>query len=262
MADSNRFSLAIETMAKLADEMNTIHSSPQPALPTLNDVLSQFAPLPHAALFLGLADDGLPILLNLLDPLPGPIMIIGDEGCGKTNFLKTISSSVDRTQPSNKVNYLVLTDNTSEWVDFKNSTNCADVLSSNESEVSSHLHALTEWAHSNRGEEQIHLLMVDRLDALIAQPETQQDLRWLLLRGPSKRIWPIVTINSTVAASESYRLWLSAFRTRLFGYINDDHKTGILTGGAHTSFNNLISGFQFAMREGNKWLPFWIPPLE
>ena len=113
-----------------------------------------------------------------------------------------------------------------------------------------------------QGEGKIHLLLIDRLDSLISVPETQQDLRWLLLRGPSRRIWPIVTISSTIAASEAYQPWLNAFRTRLFGYIHDDHETQLLTGFSHPSFANLIAGFQFAMREGNDWLPFWIPGLE
>jgi len=262
MVKTNRFSLTLESLARLAPRAETIHSVPGLNVPALNEVLAEFAPLPHAALLLGLATDGLPILLNLLDALPGPIMITGDEGCGKTNFLRTIASSVDQTNSSNGVSYLVISNNAAEWREAANSGNCEGILSANESDVAHHLHAMVEWAHSNRGGGQIQLLLIDRLESLITDPESQQDLRWLLLRGPARRIWPIITVNSSIAVSELHRAWLDAFRTRLFGHIENDRLTQLLTGSSHVSFANLITGFQFAMREGKDWLPFWIPALE
>ena len=44
-------------------------------------------PCPREALFLEIADDGLPILLNLHDPVPGPLLISADQSAGKTSFL-------------------------------------------------------------------------------------------------------------------------------------------------------------------------------
>ena len=262
MVKTNRFSLTLESLARLAPRADENHLAAGLAVPSLNEVLAEFAPLPHAALLLGLATDGLPILLNLLDALPGPIMITGDEGCGKTNFLRTIASSVNQTNPSNGVSYLVVSNNTSEWMDAAHSGSCEAVLSAHESNVVHHLHSLVEWAHSNRGGGQIYLVLIDHLEALITESEAQQDLRWLLLRGPSRRIWPIITVNSAIAVSDLYRPWLDAFRTRLFGSIENDRITQFLTGSSHVSFASLIAGFQFAMREGNDWLPFWIPALE
>ena len=262
MFKTNRFSLTLESLARLAPRADENHPAAGLAVPSLNEVLAEFAPLPQAALLLGLATDGLPILLNLLDAIPGPIMITGDEGCGKTNFLRTIASSVNQTNSSNEVSYLVISNNSSEWLDATQSGNCEALLSAHESDVVNQLHALVEWAHSNRGGGQIYLLLIDHLESLITESEAQQDLRWLLLRGPSRRIWPIITINSSIAVSGLCRPWLDAFRTRLFGHIESDRLTQLLTGSSHVSFASLIASFQFAMREGNDWLPFWIPALE
>jgi hypothetical protein len=262
MNPTNRFSLTLHTLAKLAADNDQIHSAPLPALPSLNSVLAEFAPLPRTALFLGLATDGLPILLNLLDPMPGPLMIVGDRGCGKTNFLRTISSSINGVHSSNEVSFSIISSDLSEWQTFQNSSNCANLLSPGEPDVVSVLHSLVEWAHTNKGAEHISLLLIDRIETLLEIPETQPDLRWLLLRGPSRHIWPIVTISSAVAVSEGFRPWLEAFHTRLFGYFHDDHEAQILTGISNISFINLMSGFQFVMREGNDWLPFWIPILD
>jgi DNA segregation ATPase FtsK/SpoIIIE-like protein len=262
MTNIKRFSLTLGTLAKLTSDADTPHSAPLPALPSLSAVLTEFSPLPHAALFLGLANDGLPILLNLLDPLPGPIMIAGDEGSGKTNFLQTISSSVDRVHSPQEVRYSVISDNLSEWKNIKSSKNCENKLSTHEPGVASYLNSMVAWAHSNKGSQQTNLLLIDHLESLLLTPETQQDLRWLLLRGPSRHVWPIATIHASVAVSELFRPWLDSFRTRLFGYMHDDHEVQILTGFSNISFTNLSSGSQFVMRDGNDWLSFWIPTLD
>lgn len=262
MTNIKRFSLTLAPLAKLASDTDTLHSVPAPALPSLSAVLAEFSPLPPAALFLGLGNDGLPILLNLLDSLPGAIMIVGDKGSGKTNFLQTISSSVERAYSPQEVSYSVITDDLSEWKNVKSSRNCDDILSSRESTAANYLNSLVAWAHSNKGSQQVELLLIDHLETLLVAAETQQDLRWLLLRGPSRHVWPIVTIHTSVAVSEWFGPWLDSFRTRMFGYMHDDHNAKILTGLLNISFTNLISGSQFVMRDGNDWLPFWIPTLE
>jgi hypothetical protein len=262
MNNTKRFSLTLETLAKLATETNSIHSVSSIALPSLNSVLTEFAPLPRAALFLGLATDGLPILLNLLDPLPGPIMITGDDDSGKTNFLQIISRALDLVHSSNEVIYSVITDNTAEWSGFQRTSNCENIFSARESKVPAYLHSLVEWAHSNKGGQQIRLLMIDQLNSLLKVPEAQQDLSWLLLRGPSRRVWPIVTVNCSIAVSNDFRPWRDSFRTRLFGYIHNDRETQLLTSSSSISLTHLMAGYQFVMREGNDWLPFWIPALD
>jgi len=262
MNPSNRFSLTLHTLAKLAAANNRIQPSPLPALPALNSVLTEFAPLPGTALFLGLATDGLPILLNLLDPLPGPIMIVGDQGSGKTNFLRTITSSIDRIHSSNDVGFSIIARDLSEWKAYEHSGKCANLLSPGDPNVVSVLHSLVTWAHLNKGADQISLLLIDHLETLLEIPETQPDLRWLLLRGPARRVWPIVTIDSSLAVSNRFQPWLEAFHTRLFGYIHNDVEVQTLTGMANISLPYLMSGFQFVMREGNDWVPFWIPKLD
>ena len=223
MTHTNRFSLTLETLAKLASNTDTNHSAPLPALPSLSSALSEFNPLPRAALFLGLATDGLPILLNLLDPLPGPIMITGDEGCGKTNFLQIISSAINRIHLAEEVTYTVMSDKTAEWSNIQRTNNCSDILFVHGPGVVNYLHSIVQWAHSNKGDQQITLLLIDHLESLLVVPETQQDLRWLLLRGPARHVWPIATINSSIAVSDLFQPWLNSFRTRLFGYIHDDN---------------------------------------
>ena len=223
MTYTNRFSLTLETLAKLASDTDPRQTALAPALPSLSAVLTEFSPLPRAALFLGLANDGLPILLNLLDPLPGPIMITGEKGCGKTNFLQTIASAINRIHSAEEVTYTVMSDKTTEWSNIRRTNNCTDILFVRGPSVVHYLRSIVEWAHSNKGDQQITLLLIDHLESLLVVPEAQQDLRWLFLRGPSRHVWPIATINSSMAVSDLFRPWLNSFHTRLFGHLHDDN---------------------------------------
>ena len=63
--------MTLESLARLAPSADVNHSITRLAVPSLNEVLAEFAPLPQAALLLGLATDGLPILLNTRVPWYG-----------------------------------------------------------------------------------------------------------------------------------------------------------------------------------------------
>jgi len=262
MITSNRIFSSLESLAKLGPDLKDVQSESLQALPSLRAVLTEFTPLPRAALFIGLANDGLPILLNLLDPLPGPIMIVGDKGSGKTNFIKTVSSAIDQVHPPDDVKYVVITNDLSEWAGFQRSANCENILSVEEAILTQYMHSLVEWAHTNKADRQIYLLFIDNFEAFLKDSELRNDLSWLLLRGPARRVWPVVTVGSTSAVSKDLQPWLNSFRSRLFGNIHNDRESQWLTGLPNISFDKLVPGVQFAMREGNDWLQFWIPKLD
>ena len=254
-----RFSLTLPTPARLAPDKNAMQPAPRPDLPTLNEVLARFAPLPRSALFLGLAADGLPILLNLLDPRPGPILIAGDPACGKTRLLQTLASSVELVHSSSPISYTVITTDAPAWNVLRRSSSCEDILASGTPELAARLRSIVAWAHSAQEDARSKLLLIDDLEPLLGEAEIQPDLRWLFFRGPARRVWPVVTINSATAASDSFRPWLGSFRTRLFGHMDEDPRAQILSGSSAITFKNLIPGSQFAMREEGGWLSFWIP---
>src|ERR1044071_9589745 len=85
MTEMNRYALMLEALAELKPELDAERSrqslsQPVPALPPLSEVLAEFRPMPSEAMFMGVASDGFPVLLNLHDPFPGPILISGDAG--------------------------------------------------------------------------------------------------------------------------------------------------------------------------------------
>jgi len=53
---------------------------------------------------------------------------------------------------------------------------------------------------------------------------------------------------------------LEFFRTRLFGCVEDPEHAALLTG--NSLLNHLSKGDEFAMRENNKLLKFWLPAMD
>ena len=257
---TNQFSLILEALTELAPEIQAARADPQPALPQLSEVLAEFSSLPREALFLGLASDGLPVLLNLNDAVPGPLLVIGDAGSGKTNLLKIISHAAQKMHEPLGVRYGVITSHPQEWEDLTdNQEHCVGIYETNDRSAQGFLESLSEWTHSNKGQGGFILMLIDDLEAISNVKEAQQNLSWLFSRGPARHVWPIVTLNSTRAIHVNP--WLGFFRTRLFGHMDNPLEARALSG-SNAKLDELMTGVQFAMREGDSWLSFWLPSIE
>lgn len=259
--DDDRYALLMETYAELKSEMGTTRQTkPVPALPTLGQVLADFGPMPDEALFLGVASDELPVLLNLHDPIPGPLLIIGDPGTGKTNLLQTIARAAEAMHQPEQLQFGALTSHPDEWEAFEESQNNVGVFSIHHRSSEDFILSLASWAHGNKSSKQSVLLLIDDLEAAASMDtDAVQNLRWLLLRGPSRRVWPIITLSSQHLVSMSP--WLEAFRTLILGNMQNINHIRKLEAG-EADLRSLASGSEFALREGNHWLRFWIPALD
>lgn len=254
---SNPSAQTLENTSELIPKIRTAPSIPATNMPDLSNVLREYIPLPHEALFLGVANDGLPVLLNLRDPVPGPVLVAGDSHSGKTKLLKIIARAIDQGHNSEDIRFAVVTENIKDWEGNDQSANCEGILSFNQPLTTNYLDSLVDWAHNNKHDKEYILLLVDGLEALTADKGIHQVFRWLLLRGPARRIWPIITLDA--AHSLTVNQWLGSFRTRLCGHITGERDIQILSGSTDNFFRDLIPGSQFTMRENNDWLPFWLP---
>lgn len=255
---TRQFSLALDALAELKTETVTPLSQAVPAAPALTSVLAELGALPREALFLGMASDGLPVLLNLHDSVPGPILIVGDAGTGKTAFLKTIAKAAMITHRSSEIKFSVITNHIDEWEDVQNPSQCLGVFSSHHNSGQDVLLSMAAWAHGNARANQSMLLLIDDLEAVAKFDfNALQTLRWLLARGPSRRAWLFVTLN---AARYGHVIsWIPSFRTRIFGRIQDARFASALSGDAAPALGTLQAGIQFSLRENGGWLRFWLP---
>ena len=260
------FSLMLEAMAELQPEIDAALRQdsdlprPVPPAPSLAESLSELGPLPKEAMLLGLASDGLPVLLNLHDPHPGPLLVAADPGTGKTALLGMIAQAAADMHEVSDIQFGVVTNYPDEWEHLAGLEHCVGIFPTYHDSAIDFLSSLSGWAHANKGSQQSILLLVDDLESMEhIDFDARQTLRYLLLRGPSRRVWPVVSMNAERASRVEN--WLEAFRTRIFGNIQSDHTAENLTGISGATLKHLQAGLQFALREGNDWLKFWIPEI-
>jgi hypothetical protein len=270
MTTNRRFSSALPELPELEMDNSATPSAgkPIPSVPALRDVLAEIGSIPPEALFLGIAADGLPVLLNLHDAHPGPLLIAGDAGSGKTDFLRTIAQAAAQTHRPADLQFGVVTSYPDEWESTQGISHRVGVFPIGHPSAQEFIHSLAAWAHSNKHTHQCMLLLIDDLELLASlEPESVQDFRWLLLRGTARRVWPIVTMNAPRYGQVAS--WLQNFRTRIFGRVANGQVAEALGADPASGLNQLEARIQFSLREKDQrsgalsatenWLRFWLP---
>jgi hypothetical protein len=259
MTTNRQFSLALEALAELKLQADPTART-QSTAPASNrgGTLTGIGPLPREALFLGIAADGLPVLLNMHDPHPGPMLIVGEAGAGKTAFVQSIVRCVSQTHHETEVQYGVITNRPEEWEQIEKAPHQVGIFDVAQPAARDLILSLASWAHSNKNTQQSVLLIVDDLESIAKTDfDALQNLRWLLLRGTARRVWPLITLNA-----ERYGqvlAWIEIFRTRVFGRIQNERVAEALGGDRSSALDQLEAGRQFALRENGGWLRFKLP---
>jgi hypothetical protein len=260
MTTNRQFNLALEALAKLklgTDSTPPPQTQPTDASSDLSRVLADSGPLPREALYLGIASDGLPVLLNLHDPIPGPMLVIGDDGAGKTAFLQSIARSLAQTHDPSDVQFAVITERPEEWETIESTAHMTGIFDVQQENSQQLVQSLAAWAHSNKNVKQSVILLVDDLESIARwDMNPLQHFRWLLLRGTARRVWPILTMNASRYGQVI--AWIDIFRTRVFGWVGNDRVAEALGADNSSALGQLQAGKEFALRENGNWLQFHI----
>lgn len=255
----NRYEQAIEALVELRSEILAQEQTDSRATAQLEMVLANHAPLPKDALFLGQADDGLPVLLNLLDPAPGPLLIQGDSGSGKTEFIRAVAAGIELCHDEKMVQYGVVTARPHEWDDLPPSPHRIGIFSAHERVCCDFIMSLNTWAHSNRSDQSV-ILFWDGLDVVNQlDMEMVDNFRWMLLRGPAKKVWPIVTLNTSRA--HGLNSWDGYFRTAFNGVIESPEYNLVKVNSPYPFQANRIGAHSFTMQAGNEQVEIWMPAV-
>jgi hypothetical protein len=243
MATTDQFLLAYQAYQEVQAELR--QGEQAPAASPIVDVEA----IPSGSLLLGLAEDGLPVLLDLYDPAPGPLLVAGDGGCGKTAFLKSLARATDLDDPGD-IQFGVLTPFPEEWRDHEALPGCLGIWPAYHASAHEFLKQLISWAETLGQTRQVVLLFVDGLDLLTtSSTELRGALRWLLSNGPERQVWPVVTINPGRLA-----------RLRILGRVKHAQTARQLANGQELDLCALAPSAQFGLLRSEGWLKFWLPP--
>lgn len=271
MTSTTLFTLASQASQEPQPELAQAgRSTRAPDLPALEEVQATLESLPQDTLMLGMAADGLPVLLNLYELAPSPILVVGDRGSGKTALLQLLARSVDlcaaptRSQDPGDVQFGVVSNFTDEWSSLEASAASMGIWPAFHSSAEGFIHNMLNWADRPLHGRQVLILLLDDLASMVnASYGAQQDLRWLLLHGPDKRVWTVATLNTLRATR--LRPWLGLFRTHIFGFIHQPALAQTLmrstysAGDPQADLASMLPGLEFSLKQETGWLQFRIP---
>ncbi len=241
----------------------------QPALnlEIFEPVVSQVQPglifNPHRAypaysLLVGSCEDGLPLLLDLLNPSTGPVLIVGDHASGKTALMQAVCQSAAELNGPAEIRPLVITSRPREWQTVNVSH--AYILPSQDhnavEKLLVELSALQEQRREGSLTGPAVLLFIDDLTAMLELDFSAQVLcHHLLQSGAATRIWSIVSIRSTPALNLHY--WVNLFHTRLIGSIASASARRTLARHPGLDGSRMVRGPRFSYWDNSFWRSFW-----
>ncbi|MBI1792676.1 MAG: hypothetical protein HYR70_00610 [Chloroflexi bacterium] len=224
-----------------------------PILPSFQNVMKEFGSFPDEALFLDIADDG---LLNIADSMPGSILVTGDSDACRTDFLKSIARSIVSTHQPRKIQFGAITRYIHEWNTYAGYPHCIGVFPMTHKNAFDFIQALAVWVEKNKTSQQSVFLLIDNLaDFIYCNSGLVRELQEILLYGPAKKIWPVVTINPGNFQKDNP--WLKCFHTRALGHnfntaAIDYHLVG---------FESLIGNVEFILQDGFRQIKFRTPKI-
>jgi len=253
MSIAEQFALMLRTMKEDDPDIADLVAD-LPEFPRLSNLMSKTV-LPTRSLLFGVASDGLPVALDLLDSTPGSILVVGDSGSGKTSFLRVAAQSAVWSQRPSRLQFAVVTASPESWTGWDALPHHMSTISPFNSGIKDLLFDLTAWAQTDQ-RNQSRLLLIDDLSTLThLDADTFESLQWIFVHGPQYGLWPIVTLNTR----HTFNMpdWTHFFRTWVFGWIENINDAYALAPGSPAQ--GLLASAQFCMRSRGGWLKFWLP---
>ena len=233
---------------------------------TVGKLLSIIKPVPGHSILLGECKDGLPFLMQLVDPALGAILIGGDSGCGKTHQLQVMVDSAMRLNPPHDLQVSVLTHNPNEWRSFWGKKKQEKYLyqlkawydPGAEKIIEGLLHIAEERREDQRQGVSILFVLDDFNFVEDLSYTAQVNLHWLLAYGAQSGIWIAAAIKSIYAPK--FRYWIDSFRTRILGAASMSQDAEILSARGDLECSGQMPG-DFRIWTGSNWVSYRLPLL-
>jgi hypothetical protein len=224
----------------------------------------RFRDLPAQTAALGVCEDGLPVLFDLVNPDGGPLLVVGEDPAANSSLLQfMVQSAVTLNSPA-EVRYAAICNRPAEWdslAGIRDSTqHCLGTYGNYDraaEKAIQRIASIAEQRQTGRQAGPAILLVLDDLAAVQEMDfEARISLEWLLTNGPASQIWPVASLPPQKTTDVAP--WLVHFKTLVSGWMPvASQDTLALEPGLDAS--RLSPGRQFAAWAHQSWLKFWLP---
>lgn len=234
--------------------------------PDLQSLIADIGPLPPYSIIIGGCDDRSHLFMDLTDPAPGSVLIVGDDRSGRSSLLTSILHSSVVLNSPRRVRYAMITPDLAGLEFLTDQPHCYKADVTDTEEAVSLVYELAEIADYRRNNQQTGsaiILAIDDLACLLSamDDEMVDQLRWLINVGPQVQIWTIATLDAQATADIDPD-FLNQFGTRLIGSVATAEVVNILYGMEDQKPPEVIPGAQFSVLFNENWVKFWIPAVQ
>lgn len=243
----------------------TARELPSRTVNSVGKIIGSTVDHPSRAVLLGLADDGCPVFLDLIDHSAGSILVISDRGYGKTHQLQVILDSAVHLKLSPKMRIVVISPNPWEWQyqlkTYENkpvSIDCYGWLDPHSIDVIKNLTEMTQNRLVDQQSCNDIILILDEVSNMrYLDEESQVYLNFLYTSGPQERVWPFASISADM--DHPNKDMLDLFKTWIFGHVNS--LPGIFS--RERNDKDLVANEpgQFSINMEGKWFSYRLPMI-
>jgi len=241
---------------------------PQTSQPELDQIINglNLAEIPECCALIGACDDGLPFLLDFSNPAPGALLLTGDPGSGKTALLNSLLVSLVRLNSPEQIVVNLIAVQPEEYTSLENQPHCRHSFPVEHPGIRGLIEELVravEMRKRTGPQDPAFLLVIDDLAALLPflDEPAFNNLYWLVRHGPRYKLWTLAALPAGQVSQVEPR-YLSAFRTCLFGHMQDERLAKKLASSDALWTRRLHKGQQFLAPYGGAWLRFWLCALK
>jgi hypothetical protein len=241
-------------------------STPRDPLQALKVLLEQNSSLPTNSVVLGVCEDGLPLALDVTDPTPGALLVMGDNRDEQIRLLQTIVASACLRNSPRAVQFLVFTHQPDAWRAWVNENgferHCITVAPAQEESIRDWILQLADWTEQRRLGQRSGPPILLVIDTLYFVPRLAYDIRlnfdWMVKEGPPAQIWTVAGISTELASSLGSRM-LRSFQSRILGFAKDPEVYVRIAGLEKEHAATFNQPEKFSVQAGERWLEFQLP---